>query len=385
MPTPDGMTGAPRRLLTLACTLREYDVHFCIAAPRDSDLFEIANEAGLETVDISPKGALALRRGALSKGSIFFGASLLLKLFMHNVRVAFEIRKVSANLTWLRGSKGVAFGGLGCLLSRRPVVWDIDYEPESSGSVRWLHRFGLWLCSCALFQYKAAPEDIFPAQLTRSYAEKFQCIVPGVDLAPLQAFREARQKSPKTGRSSFTILHVGSICERKNQRLSVHALALVKRWVEIPVRLQLVGDSFDCNYLNLLSSLVTQYGLNNEVEFLGWQQDTGQILSQADLLLMPSLNEGVPNTVQEAMAVGVPVLVSSAGGMSELVEDGKTGRVLGLRDAADWALAVCECLSDMQTIDQMGRQAALYADQNFDKHSWARKYVKTLRHVNGGN
>jgi len=144
MATPSGLTGAPRRLLNLASALREQGIKMCIATQRNSDLFRVAEEQGLDTLQVEPIGVLRQRHGALLGGNAVFRLKALLSLLVLNLGIARKIRRQGADVVWIRGSKGIAFAGLGAILSRCPLVWDVDYELPSRGVVRWLHRLGLW-------------------------------------------------------------------------------------------------------------------------------------------------------------------------------------------------------------------------------------------------
>ena len=117
MPTPGGLTGAPRRLLTLASVLREQGIDMCIATQRDSELFQAAEQQGLDTVEVEPVGVLRQRHGALFGGNAVFRLKALFSLLVQNLGIARKIRKHGADVVWIRGSKGSAFAGLGCAVS----------------------------------------------------------------------------------------------------------------------------------------------------------------------------------------------------------------------------------------------------------------------------
>src|SRR5699024_1776616 len=107
MPTPGGLTGAPRRLLTLASVLREQGIDMCIATQRDSELFQAAEELGLKTVAVEPVGVLRERHGALFGGNAIFRLKALFSLLVQNLGVTRKLRKHGADVVWIRGSKGI--------------------------------------------------------------------------------------------------------------------------------------------------------------------------------------------------------------------------------------------------------------------------------------
>ena len=91
------------------------------------------------------------------------------------------------------------------------------------------------------------------------------------------------------------------------------------------LRLKLVGDGPE--RLNL-ERLARELNLGGHVEFLGERTDVAELLAQAGFFVTASLTEGISLTLLEAMAVGLPVIATSVGGNSEIVEDGGTGRLV---------------------------------------------------------
>ena len=72
------------------------------------------------------------------------------------------------------------------------------------------------------------------------------------------------------------------------------------------------------------------------VRFTGHRDDVPQLLAAADLLVLPSLYEGLPNIVLEAMQSALPVVATAAPGTTEVVVDGQTGLLVPLRDPPHW-------------------------------------------------
>jgi glycosyltransferase involved in cell wall biosynthesis len=90
------------------------------------------------------------------------------------------------------------------------------------------------------------------------------------------------------------------------------------------------------------------------VRFLGYRSDVGDLLNASDLLVLPSLNEGLPICLLEAMAHGLPVVATSVGGTPELVVDGETGILVPPADSTELARAIEAVITDRRMMDKFG-------------------------------
>ena len=380
MCTPGGLTGAPRRLLTLADQLQRNGIKVCVVSESGTDLLHEARQRECETASMNPVGLLSLRKGALLSGGVLFRLRILINLLRQNLALYRCIRRSDADIVWVRGSKGIAFGALGVLISRCPLVWDVDYEPASQGLISWLHRFGLWASLFVVVQYSNAPRKIFGRALSDRYHEKFRVMLPGIDCNIPKESESSKTSASRSSREPFVILHMGMLCERKNQRLLIDALQLVKMQSESSrIQLRLAGAEFDEGYESALKRRVAEKNLQASVEFLGWQSDVYELMSTAHILAMPSRDEGVPNAIQEAMAMGLPVMVSDSGGMPEVVMDSETGWVLDSDRPEAWAAKILWCLQNEERVRDVARNAKVYASDCFTMERWGLEYSNLIR------
>ncbi|MBD2845131.1 N-acetyl-alpha-D-glucosaminyl L-malate synthase BshA [Paenibacillus sp. IB182496] len=112
---------------------------------------------------------------------------------------------------------------------------------------------------------------------------------------------------------------------------------------EIPTKLLLVGEGPE---LSRTQCRVREMGLADKVHFLGKQEDVAQVISIADLMLLPSEKESFGLVALEAMACGVPTIGSQAGGIPELVTHGETGWLAQVGDTAAMAEGAIMLLRD---------------------------------------
>jgi len=103
-----------------------------------------------------------------------------------------------------------------------------------------------------------------------------------------------------------------------------------------------------------LRSEVRKRGLEPAVRFLGWRDDVLALLTAADLVVLPSLFEGLPLIILEAMAAGRPVVATSTFGTDEAVVDGITGRLVPPGDGQALAAGVLEALTSPKLVARWG-------------------------------
>lgn len=108
-----------------------------------------------------------------------------------------------------------------------------------------------------------------------------------------------------------------------------------------------------------LKSLATELGLEDRVRFLGFKRNIFDYMAHINALVMPSLHEGLPYTVLEAMSLERPIIASSVGGLPEVIEDRVTGRLLSFNDTSAWAEAFTELATQSGEYSTWGKNAGI--------------------------
>src|SRR5439155_9083146 len=106
-------------------------------------------------------------------------------------------------------------------------------------------------------------------------------------------------------------------------------------------------------------------GIADRVLFTGWRRDLPRIYAALNVLVVSSDNEGTPVSAIEAMASSCPVVATRVGGLPDLIEDQKTGRLVPPRDAEALASAVLDLLNNTQTARELGQNAMAAVRQRF--------------------
>lgn len=126
-----------------------------------------------------------------------------------------------------------------------------------------------------------------------------------------------------------------------------------------------------------LEAQVQTLGLASRVIFLGYRQDIPQLLACCDLVVLPSIFEGLPLVILEAMAASKPVIATRVGGTPEVVRDGETGLLVPPADPAALAQAICALLANPTRAQQLAAAGCALVQQEF----LAETLVKRTTHV----
>lgn len=168
---------------------------------------------------------------------------------------------------------------------------------------------------------------------------------------------------------------VGRLAAVKDQQLLLHAFAqLVTQHPGLRARLRLaiVGDG---PLRAELDALAVRLGIADLIWMAGDREDVAALLREMDVFVLPSLAEGISNTVLEAMATGLPVVATRTGGNPELVDDGVNGLLVPVGDAATLADALYRLVSDDDLRQAMGASSRQRIDSQFD---WSRTVDRYL-------
>lgn len=136
--------------------------------------------------------------------------------------------------------------------------------------------------------------------------------------------------------NQFILIYVGELSYRKHQDMLINTLPLLKN--DIPnLKLLLVGNG---DYLKRYKQLVKKLDLNECVEFLGYRNDINNLMLLSDIAVSTSRQEGLPVNIMEAMASGLPVVVTNCRGNKDMIINGKNGFVIQNDDLKELSSAI---------------------------------------------
>jgi len=176
------------------------------------------------------------------------------------------------------------------------------------------------------------------------------------------------------------LFHISNFRPVKRMTDVVRVFAGVRR--EIPSRLILIGDGPDREAARRTAE---ELGVEEDVVFLGKLESVSELLSCADLFLLPSEEESFGLVALEAHACGVPVVGTAGSGLAEVVEDGVTGRLHPVGDVGAMAESAVEYLTDGGLWRRTSEAARRRAVEEFSAERVVPMYERFYRQVIGTN
>lgn len=150
--------------------------------------------------------------------------------------------------------------------------------------------------------------------------------------------------------NDFLIVSIGQISIRKNQKIIIEALSEIH---DESIKYIIIGFG---ELEKDLKELVIKLGLNDRVFFAGYRKDAKKLLHIANLFAFPSLQEGLPASLMEAMAVGMPIIASNIRGNNDLIIDGQNGYLFHCMDVAGFRNGILKIKNNKQLQQEMIKQ-----------------------------
>ncbi len=204
---------------------------------------------------------------------------------------------------------------------------------------------------------------------------KIREVANGLDLEEIKSLKIAAQIKDELqiAPGCNIVGTVARFTEQKGLKYFVEAAKLIKE--QIPnCKFIIVGDG---ELKNSLIKFAQNIGIYQEVIFTGYRVDAVSILSIFDIFVLPSLWEGMPYTILEAMALKKPVVATNVFGNSEIVLNGKTGNLVSPRDSLAISKAVIALLKNKEKAKKMGENGFHRIKTDFS----GKKMTEKIEHI----
>ncbi len=213
-------------------------------------------------------------------------------------------------------------------------------------------------------------------------SHRVQVIINGIESERFAADRSTRaevRRELALGSDDLVLLQVARLDPLKDHATALAALSHVVH--ERPAtHLLLAGDG---PLRGEIEGRARALGLEPHVRLLGTRRDVDRLLAAADVMLLTSISEGIPLTLLEAMAAGLPVVATRVGGVGEVVEHGRTGLLVQAGDDMTLAQAVLTLADSPVLRNEMGQHGRQRMEQFFSEKRMRERYGELYRELTG--
>lgn len=359
----EGLYGAESVLLDLCSALRALGQEPAIASIGTS-------AAGEKPIERAARArSIPVRRVVMAAGPSPRGARALLHL----------AETERADLFHAHGYKpDILIGALPRSLRRRPLVVTV----HGYTNARWFDRQALygWVDRMLL---RRADRVVLVHRgmasrrgLRRLHDPRWRVIENGIDLDAVRAApRHPQIEALSAGRSPL----IGAIGRLSHEKGFDRLLRAAAPWLreQTSGAVMILGEGPE---RSALERLAAGLGIQDRVLLPGYVPNAAAHVPLFDVFVLPSRTEGLPITLLEAMAAGVPIVASSVGGVPRVLEDGRSGLLVG-PDADALGDAIQECLRDREGARRRARIAEAAVSERFTSAAMARRYLELYREL----
>lgn len=335
------LAGAPRHLLGIVENIdtAKFEIHvICPPGPLAGEIRKLSRHIDIDTI--------------VMKSRLDFSAIK---------KIRKEIKHTKPEIIHIHGARAGALGRLAGIGLNIPVIYTEHLRTKNfvikNHFLNAIHLVGYWFLDMFTTLNIAVSESVkeFMVDNNISRFDKIKVIYNGIEPTKFQAKTFQNEKE-------FKIATVATLNENKGIQFLIQAMPIVKN--EFPeVQLEIIGDG---PYRRHLESMVKKLKLQDQVSFSGFVANIEKYLTKFDLYVQPSLSESFGLAIVQAMSVGLPVVASNAGGIPEVVTDGKSGILVEPAKPKLLAAAIVEILRDPSRSKKMGETARREAQIRFN-------------------
>ncbi|RJP58083.1 MAG: glycosyltransferase family 1 protein [Candidatus Auribacter fodinae] len=360
--------GGEEHVRTILKYLKKIDMPVEAAVPQDSPLFHILEREGIVVHHLHIRHK---------------------RDFSALKRLCAIVRERNIALIHTHNRQEDLIGALASVITRTPAVTTIHdrinmdqhgQKVRSLGSAVYhfiLRRFFKKLICVSHATY----DDII--QYARVNPQKCVHIINGLDLDRIQSNAPAKEIRERLGIGKSTAV-IGFVARIRGSSFGkkgiMHLLEAMPRIIESrDVLLITAGE--DAEATEILKKKCAELGILNHVKFTGYRKDIIDIMHIFDILVCPSLFEGLPRVILETMAMGIPVVGSNVDGIPEVIQDGVSGYLVTPRSSEELALRISELLLDDSKRKQFGCKAQQTINSVYRAELSAEKTAEIYKHI----
>ncbi len=283
-------------------------------------------------------------------------------------------------------SKAGLIGRIAATFARVPVivhtVHGFAFHEASSRAARILYssieRFAAHFCDAIVCVSHFHRE--WALSLKIGTPDKVIAIPNGLPPDRVQATKTRTEMRTELGLAGdeIVLFSAGRLAPQKGFEYLLRSVAQLRSRSKRGFRLILAGEG---ELRESLESLCRELKIENHVTFLGFRHDVGNLLAASDIVVLPSLWEGLSIALLEALAAGKPVVTTRIGSNFEVVAHEDTALLVDSKNVEQLTAAIERCISDPASCEAMARRGAEHFRAEYTYDRMLDQYMDTYRHV----
>ncbi|WP_128478750.1 glycosyltransferase [Halorussus pelagicus] len=373
-PYYESVTGAQQSMLPLLTDTDSFDA--TLVVPSEGALAAEARERGVSVDVVGLPSKLDRPGDELLDAHPASVLDTATGVTTYQRRILRYLRERDYDAVYCNSLKAVVLFGPAAKLLGIPILWYVRIDTPISVLDALAHALADHVITIS-----EGTKTRFDGALTRD--GKATTIYTGVDLDEFSPANADPSGFPFADRDGPVIAEVATIQPRKGQHHLVDAVGSVADSLD-DFELVFAGEASDeaykhgSDYGETIRRRVADAGIADRTTVLGWCDDVPSLLAAIDIFVLPSYNEGLPRSILEAFALGVPVVATPAGGTRELVAHGENGLVVPKGSADDLAAALARLGSEPDLRERMGRNARETVVQWFSQERYVENFETYL-------
>ena len=347
--------GVQQQLLSLlkAYSRERFNPIFCCLGPKE----EIGKEIEETKIGFIPLNKLRYNR--FSPGIVLELYRLMKKKQIHVVRT----HRYRSNL----------YGRLAAFLAGVPVIIASvhdNYRTDKRPKRRIMNRILSKITDKIVAVSENVKEDII--RYDSIDPSKIEVIPNGIDVERFNPEKNTTdiRKEFSLEEDDIVIGFIGRIVPAKGLEYLLNALPYLKEEFK-SIKLLIVGEG---SLVEELKARAKKNNIFDNILFTGRRRDIPEILASINIFVMPSIAEGLPNALLEAMAMGKPIVTTEVGGIPEIVKNGFNGLLVPPRDTLSLSKAIKELISNDRLAAKLGQAARDLVHDNLSIKAIAQKW-----------
>tara|TARA_Y100000768_G_scaffold16202_1_gene11369 strand:- start:2227 stop:3357 length:1131 start_codon:yes stop_codon:yes gene_type:complete len=189
-------------------------------------------------------------------------------------------------------------------------------------------------------------------------------------------FKDFKNVEPGSfSKDKFNILFIGSVTDRKKPHMIIEAIQIIN---DESYHLSIVGPTPNEKYFLELKDVIEKSGLQNQVSFTGSvdRESVKEYYSTSNLMILPSISEGLARVIFESQVASCPVLVTDAPGMGDIVIDGQTGYVFESNNIDSLIAKIVYIKNNYEEASLIAKNAKEFILSNFSEDNFKFSFKK---------